>query len=489
MAKKLTSNKAKEILHDKSVHGHPLTDKQRKFFGAIAGGAPIQAKKGWLEKYAEGGRMQEHQENYNDNTTSYPPGFVGVGYNTKGRNYSPAWGGQFQMGGKLTFLEPTSSKLPIGYANIPSNVPSSELAQSIGGEDGEPAFLIPTFKYGHPLEDASAEFRKTGEHLGGPFKTWQEADEWERNVRNPYVEKGQDIPTPLRRWGKDIAMGGSIPGSVGFTYARTQGAAPSNGPYAKKTKASAQNGTIHKKYLPEKVENWQEPKYVEGLNSEGHYGYSNGVINYDPNSEVENINNPWWLEHEKYHHLQTLSGRNPKERRQQEVDNQVNEMIKSNPGLQFIPKSKLISGSKPNEKGQKSFVGAGDRIYENPSTLEGEARLYEDYISSGGKSIFPKQENGGMTYYQNGLDWKPKMISKNGSVIEDDMGQWAHPGEITKINSNQITMKGVDYPVLGISDAGDRQMMYPDQEYTFKGRTVTEYPQKKKNGGWLDKYN
>ena len=39
MAKKLTSTKAKQILHDKEVHGHPLTDKQRKFFGAIAGGA------------------------------------------------------------------------------------------------------------------------------------------------------------------------------------------------------------------------------------------------------------------------------------------------------------------------------------------------------------------------------------------------------------------------------------------------------------------
>jgi hypothetical protein len=94
-----------------------------------------------------------------------------------------------------------------------------------------------------------------------------------------------------------------------------------------------------------------------------------------------------------------------------------------------------------------------------------------------------------MTYYQHGLDWKPKSISKNGSVIEDDMGQWAHPGKITKINSNQITMKGVPYPVLGISDTGDQQMMYPEQEYTFKGKTVTEYPQKKKNGGWLEKYN
>jgi hypothetical protein len=38
MSKSLTAKKARKILHDKEVRGHPLTDKQRKFFGAIAGG-------------------------------------------------------------------------------------------------------------------------------------------------------------------------------------------------------------------------------------------------------------------------------------------------------------------------------------------------------------------------------------------------------------------------------------------------------------------
>lgn len=38
MAKKLTKAKAKKILHDKEIKGHPLTDKQRKFFGAKASG-------------------------------------------------------------------------------------------------------------------------------------------------------------------------------------------------------------------------------------------------------------------------------------------------------------------------------------------------------------------------------------------------------------------------------------------------------------------
>jgi hypothetical protein len=132
-------------------------------------------------------------------------------------------------------------------------------------------------------------------------------------------------------WGGTMAMGGSLPGSVGFTYARTQGSAPANGKYTKKTKASAQNG----------------------------------------------------------------------------------------------------------------------------------------------------QE---MKFYQEGLDWKPKNISRDGSVIEDDRGQWEYPGEITKINSNQITMQGVDYPVLGISDTGDTQMMQPGQDYTYDGESVTEYPMMQKGG-------
>lgn len=68
---------------------------------------------------------------------------------------------------------------------------------------------------------------------------------------------------------------------------------------------------------------------------------------------------------------------------------------------------------------------------------------------------------------------------QQGGPIEDDRGQWAHPGKVTKINSNQITMKGVDYPVLGISDTGDIKLMQPNQDYSFSGESVTEYPMKK----------
>jgi hypothetical protein len=96
------------------------------------------------------------------------------------------------------------------------------------------------------------------------------------------------------------------------------------------------------------------------------------------------------------------------------------------------------------------------------------------------------QNGAEMRYYQEGLDFKPKSISKNGSkVIKDDRGQWAHPGEITEIGSNQITMQGVPYPVMGVSDTGDTQMMYPNQEYQYDGNSVTEYPMMQ-DGGVID---
>jgi broad specificity phosphatase PhoE len=70
-------------------------------------------------------------------------------------------------------------------------------------------------------------------------------------------------------------------------------------------------------------------------------------------------------------------------------------------------------------------------------------------------------------------------------VIVDPEGQWKYPGQVTKIPSGDITMKGVDYPVLGVDNLGNKKMMYPGADYSFPGQSVTEYPQMKK-GGWLD---
>ena len=184
-------------------------------------------------------------DNYNESKVTLPEGFVGMGNNIKGRNYSPAWGGQFQDGGILgkTFLQPTSSKLPKGW-NPKEKGYSTEYSTTVG-KDGE-YYLVPGFKQGKLVSDPEREFHNTGELLGGPFKTIQSAQDF-ADRRHKYVEQGKPVPSPLKTY-DEFAMGGSVPGAVGFTYARTQDPAPSNGPYAKKTLASAENGKEMKFY-------------------------------------------------------------------------------------------------------------------------------------------------------------------------------------------------------------------------------------------------
>jgi hypothetical protein len=70
--------------------------------------------KGWLDNYGT-------KANENNSSVSLPEGFVGMGNNTKGRDYSPAWGGQFQMGGFV---------YPVNY------VPQAQMGMSIPGATG-----------------------------------------------------------------------------------------------------------------------------------------------------------------------------------------------------------------------------------------------------------------------------------------------------------------------------------------------------------------
>ncbi len=70
---------------------------------------------------------------------------------------------------------------------------------------------------------------------------------------------------------------------------------------------------------------------------------------------------------------------------------------------------------------------------------------------------------------------KAKAPAKKKDIIVDPKGQWKHPGEVTRIPGNDITMQGVPYPVYGIDNTGFAQMMYPGQDYTFPGDYVDEF--------------
>ena len=80
---------------------------------------------------------------------------------------------------------------------------------------------------------------------------------------------------------------------------------------------------------------------------------------------------------------------------------------------------------------------------------------------------------------------------KKGGPIEDPRGQWAHPGEITRIPGSSITMYRVPYPVYAKPNKGKGTMMYPGENYFFpKADYVDEYPMMSSGGqhGGLDRW-
>jgi len=48
------------------------------------------------------------------------------------------------------------------------------------------------------------------------------------------------------------------------------------------------------------------------------------------------------------------------------------------------------------------------------------------------------------------------------------------------IPNGRITMKNVDFPVWGIDNLGNSEIMYPENDYSFKGTEVLEIPIKQK---------
>tara|TARA_R110000782_G_scaffold115054_1_gene205163 strand:- start:251 stop:649 length:399 start_codon:yes stop_codon:yes gene_type:complete len=48
------------------------------------------------------------------------------------------------------------------------------------------------------------------------------------------------------------------------------------------------------------------------------------------------------------------------------------------------------------------------------------------------------------------------------------------------ISSRNITMKNVDFPVLGIDNLGNSRIMWPEEDYIFEGDKVLEIPMKQK---------
>ena len=160
------------------------------------------------------------------------------GLTDQGFNYNGAWGGQFQDGGYVDSVLNANKHLDWVKRLYDKNGPSIQ----IPGQKGRST---------HFMESADGRVYPTVVRMpDGKLKylgkdAYDHADKTKTYIQFPSDKEAQWFGENYKK-GKgvlgNLAMGGSLPGAVGFTYARTQGAAPANGPYAKKTKASAENG-------------------------------------------------------------------------------------------------------------------------------------------------------------------------------------------------------------------------------------------------------
>ena len=272
-------------------------------------------------------------------------------------------------------------------------------------------------------------------------------------------------------WGGSFQNGGGIPGSVGFTYARI-GSTPSNGKHAKKTKSSAKNGdelgyqVSGTKFTDEQGQKLDSlSNRLRDLQYEQTQDFEKAYPNIPTNEILSTANTD-------------------KDFRNYNIDQKADSLT-SIYGNKYIPISEdykntsrdysniiLNAGKTQNvigntEQGLKNF-GYRSMLY----------KYSHDQGSPAYKDLEKKQNGGEMRFYQEGLDFKPKMISQDGSIIKDDNGYWNpdNIGEVVEIGSNNITMKGVHQNLLGISNTGDVQIMSPGKDYKFRGVKVIEYP-------------
>ena len=110
----LTAGKAKKMLDDGTVHGRGLTDKQKRYFGAIAGGATPMKKinGGWLDKYAMGGSLPGASGMMYARSNTPPPLYTQS--EMKAKSGGRCWSGYKAVSGKTPFSKGSCVKAQDG---------------------------------------------------------------------------------------------------------------------------------------------------------------------------------------------------------------------------------------------------------------------------------------------------------------------------------------------------------------------------------------
>jgi soluble lytic murein transglycosylase-like protein len=653
---------------------------------------------GWLNKYDDGGV----QPNYNDASVSMSDDFVGLGYDTSSRKFSPAWGGQFQGGGKLNpvspmqqvqqLVQPTPTvpylqtkdpsefykswiqspeyakrQLNTGYSQgedlympnaaasresrlgaiedmTPITYNTREPSKATPGVYGSPSYVninpsdytgtskqaIEAHELAHvagamgevrpgmmsateqdifkksmlPMKEPvlsgvqGSKEREASKRNLEDFKHSQEPDEVKADLdalRFMMYDKGiyditkgkkfteSDFEKSKQNLGKDrvfnrlekrvgkknfvnlmntialaddqeeapIAMGGmSIPGSVGFSYARVAGAAPSEGKYAKKTMASAQNGIMSPMLLARNVLNYFYPNeettntveaapsdYKKGLTNEllqrqaykestfnpaavspaGYKGltqigegvledYSNkkGGKKLDPFNPEDAVELQKFAMNDLYNAsfinkpdqsdsvriAKTLAaynwGRGNLSNYLNEQKSKGVDIYDSYDWLNNLPKETSDYVNKILLQEDPSFNKNYKKASTNPK-YEEVTSLY-DQKKFGGD--IPSAQNGQeMRFYQNGLDWKPKSMQDGGEKMYQglELPEFVVEGKDERMKEAMSQGMANFYGYVGeLMGAPQKEMM---QFVTGKEQTPSEAFGFQNPGGWLDSYS
>lgn len=507
MAKKLTSSKAKEILHDKSVHGHPLTDKQRRFFGAIAGGAePYAEDGGWLSKYEQGGLVlkKKTKDNYgtkpnvNDAKVSAGPNFVGEGY-TAYNWKSPAWGGQFAMGGSLPgsvgfMYARTQNPAPANGKYTKKTLASAQSGKKV--ELTEEQYYnppTPTNKSGNTAMDilSSNPWLMKVPGLGNYIK--------DEAYKNAAMSEGNSTFTPTNDkqtkelTGKGYNAVGKYTGGGGdgydllhqYIYGDQNLQASSYSPkddylkflpsYSLKNKAGIKPQSYWKelifnpalnnrskdlenvvkthksKFYNENTDDTDQLRNVYNIPPDlGHY---KGAIAYDEDVNLPyiSISDAWDFYPKDY---QKMWGHTERER---SGDAYQQSYLMHKAGKPFKIYDRFYVDSKTKEPiSDKEII---PKKLEKKFTPKGlSERVTQELHKDIDKSYNPYMQNGGeMKYYQDGLDFKPKSISQDGISISTNLKKEAEE-KLRRMNQSRSSVSQYT-PKPGEAERLDREKL------------------------------
>lgn len=91
----------------------------------------------------------------------------------------------------------------------------------------------------------------------------------------------------------------------------------------------------------------------------------------------------------------------------------------------------------------------------------------------------PQVAQSGGKYLDNELNFLSE-VKESTPISSDGLYDYPNKKVIVPTTNGRITMKGINYDVLGIDEYGDKKIMRPNGEYQYKGKTITEIPLFKK---------